>query len=124
MSALQDVREAVCALLEGVQAWTVYNHVPERLSAPAAVLTPGDPYLTTEGQPFGGFAARWTITLVADVATNDVATEQLDTMIEDAIVALVNGGVHAETVGEPFVFVANDQMHLAADLAATTTITL
>lgn len=123
MSKLNDARQAVGAHLTPLGDWTVYTYVPERITAPAAIVSPGDPFLDSDGVPFGSFTARWRVTLVADVATNEVVTEQLDSMIEDALIELSNAGLAVESVSEPYVFQSNENMHLAADMAASEAIT-
>lgn len=123
MSTLNTARQGLVAILQAVPTWTVYGYVPERINAPAAIVSPDDPYVTSDG-PFGTVTVRWTVTLVADVATNEVVTEDLDALVEDALVALANGGVHVTTVDEPYVFQSTENLHLATDLHCTTTVTL
>ena len=124
MNPLEAARDAIAALLTGVGGLYVYTFIPEGLHAPAAVVAPADPYLTGDGQPFGTFAVRYQVALVADVADNQVVTAQLDQLIVDAVVALANGGWHVEQVGEPYASRVNENMHLACDLTITNTITL
>lgn len=124
MSALTGARDALVDALNGLSGATVYGHVPEAIAAPAAVVQPGDPYLASgeEGVPFGWYRIRHKVTLVADVATNEVVTDALDAMIEGAVTELLVAGLAVETVSEPYVFQANENLHLAADLSVSNTI--
>lgn len=119
MSTLQDLRNDLKATLAPLAGANIYTFVPEAPEAPAAIVTPVDPYLDSTDQPFGSFLVRYRITLVAAVATNEVVTESLDNMIEETVVALANGGYHFIAVGEPYVFQTNDNLHLAADLTVS-----
>lgn len=124
MSALAEARDALVEALNGLSGATVYGYVPEAIAAPAAVVQPSDPYLASgeEGVPFGWYRIRHKVTLVADVATNEVVTDALDAMIEGAVTELLVAGLAVETVSEPYVFQANENLHLAADLSVSNTI--
>ena len=116
-TALKAAKEAIYEALislrrDGTQ---VYAYVPEVIGAPAIVIQPGDPYLSSEGEPYGLYRVRFRLMLVADVAVNEVATKALDNLICDAIEAL-SGDFAVEQVEEPYAFRTNEDMHLAADL--------
>lgn len=119
---LKALRESVAAALAGDPDLTVYSYVPEAVVAPAVVIQPGDPYVSGEGEPFGRWRVRFRLALVAEPATNEVATEGLDELIIDSMVALTDAGFTVEEVSEPYVFRANENMHLAADLTVAESI--
>lgn len=125
-TTLTDARENVCDALDGLGGVTVYSYNPETLAAPAAVVLPGDPYLASgeDGVPYGWHRVRHTIIVVAAVASNEVATETLDSLIGDAIQLLGIAGYDVETVTEPYAFSSNGNLHLAADLTVSDTLQL
>lgn len=93
----------------------VYDHVPARLQPPAAVLIAGSPYLVP-GERFGTFKVAWNISLIAGTAPNDQATDALDSLIEDAVVAVVNAGYDLEQVSEFGVFPSNNAEYPAVGM--------
>lgn len=95
----------------------VLDHIPELLSAPAYIIQPGTPWVTGDGQPYGHYTVAWKVTAVVDVASNEVATHDLDQLIADAL-----GVVDVEEISEPYVYASNTALHLAADITVTTTI--
>lgn len=119
----QEIADAVGDGLEslGVHVDQVYPFVPEAIQAPAVVVQPADPYLSDEGQPFGFYLVRFTVSLVAEVATNQVVTEALDQMVYQTVVALADSWA-IDQVGEPYAFRANENMHLAADITISSSI--
>ena len=122
MSALNDTRQRLTTALEDA-GLTVYDHVPERLVPPAVVITPGSPYLTS-GDTFGAFTVALTASVVAATATNGVATEALDELIETAVIASVNEGLAFDNASSFYAFNTNGASYLAADISLTDTITL
>ena len=122
MSALNDTRQRLTAALEDA-GLTVYDHVPERLVPPAVVITPGSPYLTS-GDVYGTFTVALTASVVAATATNGVATEALDELIETAVIASVNEGLAFDNASSFYAFNTNGASYLAADISLTDTITL
>ena len=123
MSTLSALRETVGACLTGLNKVTVYTFVPEAVMPPAVIVQPGTPYLTTDDEPYGFYRVRWRVALIADSATNEVATESLDQLICDAIAAL-SATFAVEEIEEPYVFRANDNMYLAADLIISDSTTI
>lgn len=117
MSVLGDDRAAIAAAL----TWdTVHQYVPERLVPPAAVIVPGDPYLEhRETDPFGQMTVNWEVWLVRGSETNETATSQLDTEIEQQIEALRANGFGVERVSEPFTYAVQNGNYLATIIHAT-----
>jgi hypothetical protein len=116
MSALTAARAELAAqLAEAVgSAVKVYPYVPEMLTGPALVIQPGNPYLTTDEEVFGIWRLNFIVTAVAEVATNQTTTEQLDGIISDLLELDC-----VEEVGEPYAYVSNTAVHLAADIKAS-----
>ncbi|SNS41584.1 hypothetical protein SAMN06309944_0164 [Micrococcales bacterium KH10] len=113
MSVLNDIRTGIVQALEaaGIQA---FDHLPERLNPPVAVLVPGSPYLEA-GDVFGTHKVRYTVALVAGNATNDMATKALDELIETAVTALWDTA-DLERAGDVYTYQANNGQYLAVDL--------
>ena len=122
MSVLNDTRQRLTTALEDA-GLSVYDHVPERIVPPAVVITPGSPYITS-GDTFGAFTVALTASVVAATATNGVATEALDELIETAVIASVNEGLAFDNASSFYAFNTNGASYLAADISLTDTITL
>lgn len=122
MSKLSATRgylaEALAGVSAGVPDVQVFSYVPESIPAPALVIQPGSPYLTSEGEPFGHYRVRYAVTVVAEVATNETTTGQLDDLISECI-ERISGAFQVEEVREPFVYMSNSVAHLAADLVVS-----
>lgn len=116
---LKDLRSDVATALEaaGITASPI---IPERVAPPLAIISAGDPYLEEEGT-FNQFLVRLEVTLVAKTATNAVATDALDDLIQGAITAL---GGWTVSVGQPFMLSVNNATYLASKFTITTTTTL
>lgn len=113
--AREDVRDALGSMA-GVQ---VYEFIPERMSAPAAVITPGAPYVRP-GQTFNSFVISLNVRLFMRSGTNEVMTEGLDSLIASVIEALRPFGV--VSVDTPGVDSESyDTPYLVTDVAITTT---
>jgi len=106
---LASARTELAGLLEA-QGLTVVPFLPERPQPPICLITSGDPYIV-QGQTFTEFKIGLDVTLVASKATNEVATEQLDLMIEKALFATE---FEIEQVGAPFALEINNAQYLAA----------
>lgn len=113
--------EALAGVSAGVAGVQVFTYVPESIPAPALVIQPGSPYLTSEGEPFGHYRVRFVVTVVAEVATNATTTAQLDDLISECIERM-SGAFQVEEVREPFVYMSNTVSHLAADLVVSDSI--
>lgn len=116
---LSEIRAAHKAALDAIDGIQAYDHVPEQLVAPCAVLEPGEPYLTDNEQPHGRMLAALTVTLVVDVGTNAKAIDDLDGLIEKVLPQLP-----IASVGKPQQFMYGGTTYLAAvcELASDYTI--
>lgn len=119
-NTLTGAREQLATLLTagGLKA---LDHLPNRFTPPVALVTAGSPWVSN-GETFGTFELRYTVTLVAPPSVNDVTTDALDALVADALVALHEApdwGV--DRVDEPHMLVANGAEYLAASLSVVTT---
>lgn len=115
MNTLTDARASLAAILTDA-GLTALDFLPERINPPVALITAGAPWVAN-GETFGSFEVRYVVTLVAPKATNDTATDTLDALAAEALVAVCNApdwGV--DRVDEPHMLVVNGGEYLAASL--------
>jgi hypothetical protein len=102
----------------------VLDFVPERIVPPIVIVTAGSPYLIPEtvGREY---RLALNLTLVASTATNEEATEALDELIAQTVMALdTMGYVILKTVNTPYRLAANNAEYMATDLNLELSITL
>lgn len=116
MSTLNELRSEAVAALEDLEGVQTYGYLPEAVAAPALVLVPGSPYVSTDGEPFRHYKVRLTFLAVADVAPNEEATKALDELLTKTVLALSAAGFLVEEIAEPYAFQSNTAIHLAAEL--------
>ena len=89
MSTLTTLRTDIAAALEAAGIHAI-EHVAEVMQPPVAVVVPDDPYITTSGEnlPYGHVVVRMSVLLISDKATNKAAASKIDSMIEQAYMAL------------------------------------
>lgn len=105
---LKSSREEIKLLLTPL-AEQVYESIPARVNAPCFIVSPGSPYVE-EGETFTDFAVRFEVVALAGVATNEVVSADLDTLIINAIDALDTWGI--EGVDTPSSFEVNGANYL------------
>ncbi len=120
MSVLGDVREAIASVLSADMSVQGFSYIPGRITPPCVMVAQGSPYVES-GDVYGTFRARFSVDVVSATAPNDVTTESLDLMIEDALVSLVNQGINIENVGQPYALDTNNATYLAATITINTT---
>lgn len=97
MSTLTDARDAAKALLAESTGKTAYSYLPGSLTPPAWVVNTGSPYVSP-GSSFGSIKVTLDLCYFTRSGTNAVVTHEVDDVLEDALVALVNGGYGIESV--------------------------
>ena len=107
---LKSVREEARVLLAAAGV-TVYEYIPARISPPAAVMEPGNPYIE-QGQTFSEFNVRLSVVLVAGQSSNEKATDDLDQLICSAMDALDTFDI--ESVEQPATYDFNGAQLLGA----------
>ena len=104
------------------------DYIPEVLNPPLAIVFAGDPYITlndTEKKTFKDVQVRLEVRVVAGRATNEVATDTLDDLICQVLIALGNWDL--QQVSQPFSYAPNgdaNATYLAADVVLTANITI
>ena len=118
---ITDARTEVAEALGAISGLQVFDHIPERMSAPAAVVTPGNPYVQP-GPTLGARLLSLDIRLYADRGTNEVVTKALDELIVNVYDALNPFGV--VLVARPGIDSESyDQSYLVTDITITTSFT-
>ncbi|NTW39349.1 MAG: hypothetical protein HGA44_05570 [Cellulomonadaceae bacterium] len=119
MSTLSASRAALGAVLEGT-GLHVYEYVPGRPHPPAAIITPGSPFLDS-GDAFGTHRLHLTVSLVAAPGPAEHVTSALDDLICAAVLA-VEEAWDVEDVSTYYPFQANGAQYLACDVRVADTI--
>ncbi len=115
-AALKAELDAITAIAETV---TVYDHVPEAITAPAIIIQPGDPYLTDEGQTYGSYKVTRLLSIIVETDTNEVATDELE-RIAQAII----GDQEVTELSAPFPLSYNQVNYLTINATVTDTLTI
>jgi hypothetical protein len=122
MGAVAASRAELVTSLDGLDA-KVTDHVPERLSLPAAMIVHGSPLLEA-GDTFGSKLVRFEVWVISRLAANARMTEDLDILIEATVEAVAFDGWTIERVEQPFAYNANGASYLASTISVSTHINL
>lgn len=122
MAVLTDARQEIATVLAGTDP--VHVFIPDRITPPAVLVTPGTPYLAQENQPIGTLTGRFDVWLVTGAGTNETVTEALDAAIEARADALHAAGFGVEEIGQPFLYTVQGAQFLTAIITVTTDVTL
>lgn len=102
------------AALGGVEA-KVYDHFPNKVSIPAVVVLPDDPYVIP-GTRFGEYQVNLRVLLVTSHSANrGIASEKLDSLIQATVDAL-SGDYGVNEVEQPSTFNINDTTYLGTSM--------
>jgi hypothetical protein len=123
MSSLGDLRDTIAAQLETDTTVQALGYIPSRIVPPLYLVSSGSPYVES-GDTYGSFKVRMNVDVVSATAANDVSTEALDTLVEDALVSLVNSGIGIENVQQPYQLDTNNAQYLATTIVVNKTISL
>ncbi len=101
----------------------VLEYVPERITPPIVILNAASPYIQTA--EFGEYTLGLELVLVASTATNKKATENLDQLIEDVLVALEPlTYARLTSVNQPYNLQTNNAEYLSVNIYAQLAITI
>lgn len=98
------------------------TYIPPRITPPLAIISPDNTYVA-QGDTFATFRISLLITLVAQNASNEKATEALDELIVTAIGAIPAQWA-IDSVEQPFALSANNAEYIATRMAVSTQITI
>lgn len=100
----------------------VMDYVPERITPPIVIINSGVPYLRPSS--IGDeYTLNLELVLVAAQATNKMATEKLDELLEQTILALP-GYARMLQAGQPYNLQTNNTEYLAVSLHTDVSITI
>lgn len=98
------------------------EYIPERVIPPLVVINSGSPFITAD-TVLNGYAMNLELVLIAGTATNEFATEQLETLIQDVLRALPNYAV-LNSVEKPFALAINNSEYLSCNVNVEISITI
>lgn len=113
MSVLSAARELVVSALKEANV-NAFDHLPAPFSPPLAIVAAADPYVTTEGQPFGTYRMNLEVRLVVRGGSNDQVADDLDTITETVLKALEPTTFAVEEVSQPYNLTVGTQGSYAA----------
>jgi len=101
----------------------VLEYVPERITPPIVIVNSASPYIETA--QFGEYTLSLEIVLVASTATNKKATENLDQLIEDTLLA-IEPLTYAKlmNVNQPYNLQTNNAEYLSTNVYVQLAITI
>lgn len=100
----------------------VLEYIPERIVPPIVVINNGQPYLVPESIK-SEYILALELNCIAETATNEVASEKLDELIESVLNALPSYA-RLLRVGKPYELAVNNAAYLAADISVNLSITI
>lgn len=100
----------------------VMDYVPERITPPIVIINSGVPYLRPASLG-SEYILNLELVLVAAQATNKMATEKLDELLETTILALP-GYAQMLQAGQPYNLQTNNTEYLAVSIQTDVRITI
>lgn len=102
----------------------VLDYVPERVVPPIVIISADSTYLSQDNIT-NSYTLGLKLTLVAASATNELATESLDELISDTVLAIAGLSYAVmRSVQNPYRLAVNTAEYLATDLTLDLSITL
>jgi len=122
MSEINDAKVQFKTDLEAA-GLNVLEYVPERITPPIVILNAASPYIQTA--EFGEYTLGLELVLVASTATNKKATENLDQLIEDVLLALEPlTYARLTSVNQPYNLQTNNAEYLSTNIYAQLAISI
>jgi hypothetical protein len=101
----------------------VLEYVPERITPPIVIVNAASPYVQTA--EFGEYNLGLELVLVASTATNKKATENLDQLIENVLLALEPlTYARLTSVNQPYNLQTNNAEYLSVNIYAQLAISI
>jgi hypothetical protein len=123
VSILGNLRADIADVLVTETDYPASSFIPGRIVPPLYLVSAGSPYVEA-GNTYGTFKVRLNIDVISATAANDVSTDALDLMVEDALVTLVNAGCGIENVQQPFQLDTNNAQYLSTTITVNKTVNL
>lgn len=120
---LKALRLDLKTVLEGA-GLQAFDHLPSTFTPPAAVVLHGSPYLAV-GLTFGEHLVTFDVELVAEQsASNEVTTDDLDDLIDKAVLALLEDGWTLGDIAKPSLIQLQGGTFLSVPITVSTPIRL
>ena len=101
----------------------VLEYVPDRITPPIVIVNSAQPYIQTA--EFGEWSMGIELVLVSSTATNKKATENLDQLIEDTLIAITPlTYARITSVNQPYNLQTNNAEYLAANIYCQLNLTI
>lgn len=123
MSEITDTRKALAETMTTAVGFNVDHFLPGRASVPFGFVIPGGPWLTA-GLTFGSLTIHLEVGLCFQGVNNQTGTEDMDSKVETAVVALINAGWSVDEVSEPYELSMNNAAYLTVQLKVNRAIQL
>lgn len=104
----------------------VYLRQPSRVTPPCVILAPADPWIDTQGLPYGSAWYRYTGRAIVPNGTLEAIADDLDELVGSVIAVALSapGEWHLDNVSAPDIVILNDQPYQFADIALSAPFTL
>ena len=113
MSEVGAAKAELALTLQG-EGLDVYSYIPARVTPPVIIIRPASQYITPASVG-RGYTANLELQVIAGTADNESTSDDLDDLIEEAILALpADAGL--KDVSAPYTLVANGNDYLAATI--------
>ncbi len=110
---ISETRAALATLIEDAGV-TCLEYIPERVTPPIAIMEPTSDWVVS-GETYGEYRIGYDVTLVTQTASNNKATGDLDTMVDDVLAAVAEApGFYCGSVSSPTVLAVNNAEYLSA----------
>lgn len=97
----------------------IHRRQPSRVAPPCVILTPADPWIDTQGLPYGQAWYRFTAQAIVPKGTLEAISDDLDALVASVIAVALSapGEWHLDSVSAPDITILNDQPYQFADIA-------
>jgi hypothetical protein len=113
IAAITDAKNELKGVLEDA-GLTVSSFVPERLIPPLVIINDGSPWVRLDTLS-NSYSLGLQLVCVVATATNQMATEKLEQLVEDVIVALP-GFSKFSSADAPYTLETNNAAYLASNI--------
>jgi hypothetical protein len=101
----------------------VVDFIPARITPPVILINAGSPYLEPKSLA-NQYTLNLELVLVSQNATNEMATQNLDELIEEVLNAIPAYAVITNGVGQPYGLGTNNADYLSANIPLNLIITI
>ena len=117
MGALVVARKAIADKLSEV-GLNAHPSLPDYINTPMVLVTAGSPYVVPSDY-YGNHKVAWNLIFLYESQSYEVVTDELDNMIETAILTLADEGYAVQSVNEPYTFEVGVEAYPAISMNIT-----